>query len=97
MLAALGCVDFVVLFEEETPIRLITALMPDVLVKGADWAEELIVGAAEVKAAGGRVARISFEHDRSTTALIDKIRATEQTCPQGGITNTNLEHGEKKP
>ncbi len=97
VLAALGCVDFVVLFEEETPIRLITALMPDVLVKGADWAEELIVGAAEVKAAGGRVARISFEHDRSTTALIDKIRATEQTCPQGGITNTNLEHGEKKP
>lgn len=77
VLAALGCVDYIVLFEEETPIGLITALMPDILVKGADWAEELIVGAAEVKAAGGRVARISFEHDRSTTALIDKIRAVE--------------------
>ena len=95
VLAALGCVDYVVLFEEETPTRLITALMPDVLVKGADWPEEQIVGAAEVKAAGGRVARISFEHDRSTTALIDKIRATEQTCPVGGIAITSIEHGEK--
>ncbi len=75
VLAALGCVDYVVLFEEETPIKLITAIMPDVLVKGADWPEEQIVGAAEVKAAGGRVARITFEHDRSTTGLIDKIRA----------------------
>jgi rfaE bifunctional protein nucleotidyltransferase chain/domain len=97
VLAALGCVDYVVLFEEETPIRLITALMPDVLVKGADWPEEQIVGAVEVKAAGGRVARISFEHDRSTTALIDKIRATEPTCPVGGVAITTLEHREKKP
>jgi D-glycero-beta-D-manno-heptose 1-phosphate adenylyltransferase len=75
VLAALGCVDFVVLFAEETPIRLITAILPDVLVKGADYEEEQIVGAAEVKAAGGRVARIPFEHDRSTTGLIDIIRA----------------------
>ena len=75
VLAALGCVDYVVLFAEPTPIRLITALSPDVLVKGADWPEEQIVGAAEVKAAGGRVARIPFEHDRSTTGLIDRIRA----------------------
>lgn len=74
VLAALGCVDYVVIFDEETPIQLIAAVLPDVLVKGADWAEEQIVGAAEVKAAGGRVARIGFEHDRSTTALIDKIR-----------------------
>ena len=97
VLAALGCVDYIVLFEEETPIHLITTLMPDVLVKGADWPEEQIVGAAEVKAAGGWVARISFEHDRSTTALIDKIRATEQTCPVGGVAITTLEHGEEKP
>jgi rfaE bifunctional protein nucleotidyltransferase chain/domain len=75
VLAALGCVDFVVLFAEETPIRLITAILPDVLVKGADYQEEQIVGAAEVKAAGGRVARIPFEHDRSTTGLIETIRA----------------------
>ncbi len=76
VLAALGCVDHVVLFDEETPIKLITAIRPAVLVKGADWSEAQIVGAAEVKADGGRVARISFEHDRSTTSLIDKIRTT---------------------
>lgn len=75
VLAALGCVDYVVLFAEPTPIRLITALVPDVLVKGADWPEDRIVGAAEVKAAGGRVVRIAFEHDRSTTGLIDRIKA----------------------
>ena len=78
VLAALGCVDYVVLFAEPTPIRLINALMPDVLVKGADWPEDQIVGAAEVKAGGGRVVRIAFEHDRSTTGLIDKIRNTSQ-------------------
>ncbi|MDR2549648.1 MAG: D-glycero-beta-D-manno-heptose 1-phosphate adenylyltransferase [Desulfobulbus sp.] len=76
VLAALGCVDFVVLFAEATPMRLITALMPDVLVKGADYREEQIVGAPEVKAAGGRVVRIAFEHDRSTTGLIDRIRTS---------------------
>ena len=84
VLAALGCVDFVVLFAEETPLRLITALLPDVLVKGADWAEDQIVGAAEVKAAGGRVARIAFEHDRSTTGLIDRIKTSNAAPPLGG-------------
>jgi len=74
VLAALGCVDYVVRCAETPPIRLITALLPDVLVKGADYEEEQIVGAAEVKAAGGQVARIAFEHDRSTSALIDRIR-----------------------
>ncbi len=74
VLAALGCVDFVVLFDEDTPHRLITALMPDVLVKGADWAEDEIVGSAEVKAAGGRVVRVPFTHQCSTTALIEKIQ-----------------------
>lgn len=76
MLAALGFVDFVVLFGEETPIRLINAIMPEVLVKGADYEEDQIVGAVEVKAAGGRVARIAFEHDRSTSGLIEKIKTT---------------------
>jgi len=84
VLAALGCVDYVVLFAEETPLRLITALAPDVLVKGADYEEDQIVGAAEVKAAGGRVARIPFEHDRSTTALIDRIR-TASLPPSGDL------------
>lgn len=74
VLAALGCVDFVVLFDEDTPHRLITTIMPDVLVKGADWAEDAIVGAAEVKLAGGRVVRVGFEHQCSTTAIIDKIQ-----------------------
>ncbi|MGE4559700.1 MAG: D-glycero-beta-D-manno-heptose 1-phosphate adenylyltransferase [Desulfobulbus sp.] len=74
VLAALGCVDYVVLFAEETPIRLITAIQPDVLVKGADYEEDEIVGAAEVKAAGGRVERIVFEHACSTSALIKTIQ-----------------------
>ncbi len=74
VLAALGCVDFVTVFDEDTPRNLITALLPDVLVKGADWAEDEIVGAVEVKAAGGRVERIVFEHQCSTTALIEKIQ-----------------------
>ncbi len=74
VLAALGCVDFVVIFDQETPIDLIRALLPDVLVKGADWPEERIVGAAEVRAAGGRVERIAFEHEVSTSAVIEAIR-----------------------
>ena len=76
VLAALGCVDYVVLFGEETPLGLITAIRPDVLVKGADWPEEQIVGAAEVRAVGGRVERIAFTYDRSTTGLLTRIRQT---------------------
>lgn len=74
VLAALGCVDYVVLFDEATPLRLITTLKPDVLVKGADYEEHQIVGAAEVKATGGQVKRVVFEHDCSTSSLIEKIR-----------------------
>jgi rfaE bifunctional protein nucleotidyltransferase chain/domain len=74
VLAGLGCVDFVVIFAEDTPLNLITTLLPDVLVKGADWPEEQIAGAAEVKAAGGRVERIVFEHQISTTDVITKIQ-----------------------
>ncbi|MCI5160448.1 MAG: D-glycero-beta-D-manno-heptose 1-phosphate adenylyltransferase [Candidatus Electrothrix sp. AX5] len=73
VLAALGCVDFVVLFDEDTPLRLITALLPDILVKGADWSEDQIAGAAEVKAAGGKIVRIPFICQTSTTGIIDKI------------------------
>ncbi|MCD6387830.1 MAG: D-glycero-beta-D-manno-heptose 1-phosphate adenylyltransferase [Desulfobulbaceae bacterium] len=75
VLAALGCVDHVVLFGEETPLNLITTLMPDVLVKGADWSVETIVGAREVIEGGGRVATIDLVDDVSTTGLIGKIRS----------------------
>jgi len=74
VLAALGCVDFVVIFDEETPRQLITTLMPDVLVKGGDWPVEKIVGAPEVLAAGGRVLSIPLVENFSTTGLLDKIR-----------------------
>ncbi len=75
VLAALGCVDFIVLFSEETPLKLITAVQPDVLVKGADWSEDQIVGAREVRAGGGDVVRVAFEHEMSTTDVISRIKA----------------------
>lgn len=74
VLAALGCVDAVVLFSDPTPLSLITALLPQVLVKGADWAEEAIVGAKEVRAHGGQVVRIAFASRTSTTAIIERIK-----------------------
>lgn len=77
ILSSLACVDYVVIFNEETPSTLITAILPDILVKGADWAEEDIVGATEVKAAGGKVVRVAFEHEVSTTSLISRIRTRE--------------------
>jgi len=77
ILSALACVDYVVIFDEETPRKLINAILPEVLVKGADWAEEDIVGASEVKAAGGRVVRVAFEHEVSTSGLIARIRNRE--------------------
>ncbi len=79
VLASLGCVDFIVLFQEETPIDLITTFLPDVLIKGADWEEEDIVGGNEVKAAGGRIERIAFEYTTSTTKLISTIQKTGTT------------------
>ncbi|MBU0942849.1 MAG: D-glycero-beta-D-manno-heptose 1-phosphate adenylyltransferase [Proteobacteria bacterium] len=75
VLAALGCVDAVVLFAEDTPLNLITRLRPHVLVKGADWNEDEIAGAAEVKANGGRVERIPFVSQASTTGIIDQIKS----------------------
>ena len=74
ILAALGCVDHVVIFGEETPHRLITTLMPEVLVKGGDWPVEKIVGGTEVLAAGGRVLSIPLVENYSTTSLLKKIR-----------------------
>jgi D-beta-D-heptose 7-phosphate kinase/D-beta-D-heptose 1-phosphate adenosyltransferase len=74
VLEALSCVDGVVVFDEETPHDLIAAVQPDVLVKGADWAEDAIVGRDIVEARGGRVVRVALEAGQSTTAIIDRIR-----------------------
>ena len=74
VVAALECVDAVTWFDDDTPLALIRACKPDVLVKGGDWTVERIVGGAEVAAAGGRVLSIPFEHERSTTRLLQKIR-----------------------
>lgn len=70
ILLALSSVDAVVIFDEETPHALISLVQPDVLVKGADWHEEDIVGRDVVEARGGRVARITFSPGHSTTDLI---------------------------
>jgi D-beta-D-heptose 7-phosphate kinase/D-beta-D-heptose 1-phosphate adenosyltransferase len=74
LLEALTCVDGVVVFDEETPQDLIAMLQPDVLVKGADWAEDAIVGRDIVEARGGRVVRVELEPGQSTSAIIDRIR-----------------------
>ena len=74
LLAALAAVDCVVLFEEDTPLALIDHLRPDVLVKGADYAREAIVGAAEVEGWGGRVVRVPLVAGKSTTDLVRKLR-----------------------
>lgn len=75
ILGALECVDGVVLFEEDTPAEIIDAIQPDVLVKGADWAEDAIVGRDTVEARGGRVVRVPIEAGYSTTEIIRRIRA----------------------
>jgi D-beta-D-heptose 7-phosphate kinase/D-beta-D-heptose 1-phosphate adenosyltransferase len=75
-LAALEAVDAVVVYAEPNPRELVARLLPDVLVKGADWAENAIVGREEVEAAGGRVARVPVVPGRSTTSLIERIRRT---------------------
>jgi len=74
LLAALFFVDAIVLFEEDTPLNLISTLLPDILVKGADYAVENIVGAKEVLANGGEVKTIDFVEGYSSTSIIQKIR-----------------------
>lgn len=75
VLAALECVSLVTSFEDDTPLNLILACRPDILVKGGDWTPERIVGAAEVHGWGGTVHSIPFRHERSTTATLNKIRS----------------------
>jgi len=74
LLAALFFVDSIVIFDEDTPLNLVTALMPDILVKGADYSIENIVGAKEVIANGGEVKTIQFVEGHSSTSIIQKIK-----------------------
>ena len=74
VMAALECVSLVTWFEADTPIDAILACRPEVLVKGGDWPVERIVGAPEVRGWGGAVHSIPFVHQKSTTALLEKIR-----------------------
>lgn len=74
VIAALASVDYVTWFDEDTPLETIVILNPDVLVKGGDWPPERIVGASHVEARGGIVRSIPFVHQRSTSAVIAKIR-----------------------
>ncbi len=74
VVAALESVDLVTWFDEDTPLAPILACRPEVLAKGGDWKPEAIVGAAEVRGWGGSVHSIPFRHQRSTTALLKKIR-----------------------
>ena len=76
VLAGLEAVDCVVLFDEPTPLELITALAPDVLVKGADYTREQIVGAEVVERLGGRVVRVELIKGFSTTELVERLRAS---------------------
>ena len=75
VLAALECVDAVVIFDQETPHDLIAAVAPDVLVKGADYREDQVVGGDFVKSYGGRIALIDLVEGKSTTGTIAKLRA----------------------
>ena len=74
VLAALAAVDYVTVFEEDTPREIIARLVPDVLVKGGDWGPDQIVGRAEVETAGGRVVSIPLEQGYSTTSLLERIK-----------------------
>jgi D-beta-D-heptose 7-phosphate kinase/D-beta-D-heptose 1-phosphate adenosyltransferase len=74
ILAALRCVDATVVFDEDTPAEIIKAIQPDVLVKGADWAADAIVGRDTVEARGGRVVRVPIEAGWSTTEIVGRTR-----------------------
>jgi D-beta-D-heptose 7-phosphate kinase/D-beta-D-heptose 1-phosphate adenosyltransferase len=73
VLAALECVDLVVMFPEDTPLSLVRHLKPDVIVKGGDYSEDTIAGATEVKSWGGRVVVVPLTPGHSTTAIIRKL------------------------
>lgn len=74
LLGALACVDAVVVFDEATPLEIVSAIQPDVLVKGADWAADAIVGRDVVESRGGRVVRMPLAPGYSTTAILERAR-----------------------
>jgi len=81
VLAALGCVDAVTVFDEDTPHEVIAAIQPDVLVKGADWGPDDIVGREVVEARGGRVVRVELAKGFSSTNLIEKVHGSQAWPP----------------
>lgn len=89
ILAALDAVDYVTIFDEETPRELIAALLPDVLVKGGDWGPNEIVGREEVEAAGGRVVSAPIIEGFSTTAMIEKARRAAKSSQAAGLSEPN--------
>jgi D-beta-D-heptose 7-phosphate kinase/D-beta-D-heptose 1-phosphate adenosyltransferase len=89
VMAALGCVDWVTIFNEPDPLVLIKLLKPDVLVKGTDWPEEKIIGAPEVRGAGGKVSRIPLEAELSTSDIFERIRTAA-----GKRTKQDAKHSE---
>ena len=84
VIAALDCVDAAVIFDEDTPHEIISRLQPDVLVKGADWAEDAIVGRDIVEARGGRVVRMPVEQGFSTTRPDRADQAGSQEIKKSG-------------
>ncbi|MBO0724055.1 MAG: D-glycero-beta-D-manno-heptose 1-phosphate adenylyltransferase [Blastocatellia bacterium] len=90
VMAALGCVDYVTIFDESTPRAIIAALLPDVLVKGGDWGLDRIVGRDEVEAAGGEVLSLPFVEGCSTTDLIERI--VRLNCHRDGETERRREN-----
>jgi D-beta-D-heptose 7-phosphate kinase/D-beta-D-heptose 1-phosphate adenosyltransferase len=84
VLAALAAVDAVVIFDEDDPHAIISAIQPDVLVKGADWPADQIIGRDVVEARGGKVIRIAFAPGYSTTGIIEKIQALGAQSPEPG-------------
>jgi rfaE bifunctional protein nucleotidyltransferase chain/domain len=82
VLAALSSVDAVVIFDEDTPAAIVEALQPDVLVKGADWPADQIVGREVVEARGGRVVLVPVEQGHSTTSVVERVRRLR---PMGGL------------
>ncbi len=75
VVAAMACVDAVIIFDQDTPLEVIRLLEPDVIVKGGDYSESTVVGAAEVRGRGGRVVIVPLTAGQSTTSIIEKLRA----------------------
>jgi D-beta-D-heptose 7-phosphate kinase/D-beta-D-heptose 1-phosphate adenosyltransferase len=84
LLAALACVDLVVVFEEDTPMRLIETLRPDVLVKGADYSREAVVGLRQVEGWGGRIVLVPLVENLSTTGIVERLKGGKPPAKTGG-------------